>query len=195
MEYAADCPFNFGRVELYAGTPLLARMKAEGRCRGDYMQWDYDLGSPEVERVFALAMQTFGPRNFGDDALANRIMGTRFDIEVARRFHPDVFDPEWLAEGKALSRELGVDSVRGMRRILEHVRRDPTGAGDLDLVAELAPALRAVEQEIRARCQALARRMQRRIGGAPLTDVGDRVATPLQRARENAASFDAGVLS
>jgi radical SAM superfamily enzyme YgiQ (UPF0313 family) len=195
MEYAADCPFNFGRVELYAGTPLLARMKAEGRCRGDYMQWDYELGSPEVERVFALAMQTFGPRNFGDDALANRIMGTRFDIEVARRFHPDAFDPTWLAEGKALSRELGIDSVRGMRRILEHVRRDPTGSGDLDLVAELAPALRATEQEIRARCQALARRMQRRIGGSPLTDVGDRVATPLQRAREDVAVFDAGVLS
>ena len=41
IEYAADFPFNFGRVELYAGTPLLARMQAEGRCRGDYLQWDY----------------------------------------------------------------------------------------------------------------------------------------------------------
>ena len=41
IEDAADYPFNFGRVELYAGTPLLARMQHEGRCSGDYLQWDY----------------------------------------------------------------------------------------------------------------------------------------------------------
>jgi hypothetical protein len=45
---AADFPFNFGRVELYAGTPLLQRMQFERRCWGDYMQWDYALASPMV---------------------------------------------------------------------------------------------------------------------------------------------------
>lgn len=194
MEYAADCPFNFGRVELYAGTPLLARMKSEGRCRGDYMQWDYDLGSPEVERVFDLSMQCFGPRNFGDGALANRIMGTRFDVEVARHFHAERFDAAWLAEGKELSRVLGVDSVLGMRRIVEHVRRDESGAGDAALVREVSEGLRATEAHIRERAVVLASTLQRSIGrGAPLTDMGDRVATPLQRARETNAPAAARV--
>lgn len=80
MRYAAECPSNFGRVELYAGTPLLARMLAEGRCYGDWMQYDYQLATPEVSHVFALSMQCFMPRNFGDDAIANRIMATRFDL-------------------------------------------------------------------------------------------------------------------
>lgn len=193
MEYAAECPFNFGRVELYAGTPLLARMKAEGRCRGDYMQWDYDLGSPEVERVFDLSMRCFGPRNFGGDALANRIMGTRFDLEVARHFHRDAIDLRWLEQGKALSRELGLDSVAAMRRIVEHVR---SGARDDEaLVTGLSAELRAVEADVRERARDLAARLAARIGrGAPLTELGDRVATPLQRAREG-AGIDAGVLS
>jgi hypothetical protein len=52
IRHAAEFPFNFGRVELYAGTPLLARLQAEKRCRGDYMQWDYKLGSPDVDRVW-----------------------------------------------------------------------------------------------------------------------------------------------
>ncbi len=196
MEYAADCPFNFGRVELYAGTPLLARMQAEGKCRGDYMQWDYDLGSPEIERVFELSMRTFGARNFGNDALANRIMGTRFDIEVARKFQPAMFDPAWLAEGKALSRELGVDSVRGMRRIVEHAQRHPhrDDAADRDFIATLSGELRTIEDDIRGRARALARRIQSRLGGRALTDLGDKVATPLQRARET-NTFDAGALS
>jgi anaerobic magnesium-protoporphyrin IX monomethyl ester cyclase len=193
MEYAAECPFNFGRVELYAGTPLLARMQAEGRCRGDYMQWDYDLGGPEVERVFELSMQAFGYRNFGNDALANRIMGTRFDIEVCRHFHPDIFDRAWHEEGKRLSRELGLDSVRGMRRIMSHVRT--AEGGDEAMVEELTAELRATEEIIREKARALARELQARIGrGMPLTDLGDRVATPLQRARET-NGFDAGALS
>lgn len=197
MEYAADCPFNFGRVELYAGTPLLARMKQENRCRGDYMQWDYDLGSAEVERVFDLSMRTFGYRNFGGDALANRIMGTRFDIEVARHFHPEIFEPAWLEEGRNLSRELGRDSARQMRRIVDHVTSNPTDTSRDDLlVTDLTPKLRAVEVDIKSRCQALARTMANKVGGRPLTDVGDKVATPLQRAREGTAvGFDAGALS
>jgi len=199
MEYAADCPFNFGRVELYAGTPLLARMKQENRCRGDYMQWDYDLGGPDVERVFDLSMRTFGYRNFGGDALANRIMGTRFDIEVARHFHPDRFEAAWLEEGKSLSRELGLDSAKNMREIVGHVTAHPSDLTKDDLlVSSIAPRLRAVEIDIKARCQALARTIASKVGGRPLTDVGDRVATPLQRAREGmptAAGFDAGAIS
>ena len=87
MREASEFPFNFGRVELYAGTPLLARMQTEKRCRGDYMQWDYDLASRDVERVFSLSMRCFHRRNFGDAALANDLRGTRFDVAVARHFH------------------------------------------------------------------------------------------------------------
>ena len=61
IEYAADYPFNFGRVELYAGTPLLSRMQAEGRCTGDYLQWDYRLAAPDIQRLYELAMACFPP--------------------------------------------------------------------------------------------------------------------------------------
>ena len=52
MRFAPGIPSNFGRVEFYAGTPLLARMQQEGRVVGDYMQWDYDLANPSIERIF-----------------------------------------------------------------------------------------------------------------------------------------------
>jgi anaerobic magnesium-protoporphyrin IX monomethyl ester cyclase len=182
MREAAEFPFNFGRVELYAGTPLLGRMQLERRCWGDYMQWDYALGSPEVERVFELGMKCFFPRNFGKDALANRIMGTRFDIEVARHFHAERFDPEWLERGKQLSRALGIDSTEGLAQIVEHVQRGTVS--DEQLVAEVSARLRAREQEIAAAARALARRMSAALGrGKPLTDIGDRVATSLQTGR------------
>lgn len=179
---ACEFPFNFGRVELYAGTPLLSRMQFEKRCWGDYMQWDYALRAPEVERIFALSMQCFHQRNFGDGALANCIMGTRFDVEVARHFHPDQFRPEWLIEAKQISRALALDTADGLTEIVDHVKRDDKS--DSQLVEQLSCRLRAREQEIGTRARALAFSIQQLVGGMSLTDIGDRIATPLQRARE-----------
>lgn len=184
LRYAAEFPSNFGRVELYAGTPLLARMQAEGRARGDYMQWDYALASREVERVFSLSMECFHARNFGHDALANRIMGTRFDLEVCRHFHPEIFRPAWLAEGKALNQQLARDTADGLTAIVDAVKRGASIDDERALVNSLAPGLRATEREVGERCRDLAQRLQTAIGrGRPLTDLGDRVATPLQTQR------------
>ncbi len=185
MRYAAEFPFNFGRVELYAGTPLLARMQAEGRARGDYMQWDYDLASEEVERVFKLALEAFHARNFGDDALANRIMGTRFDVEVVRHFHRDVFRKEWLDEGCALNRILSLDTADALARIVAHVKSGANRAEDIRVVVELSRTLRATELVVGERCKVLARTLQKSVGRrVPLTEIGDRVATPLQTPRK-----------
>jgi radical SAM superfamily enzyme YgiQ (UPF0313 family) len=189
MEYAADHPFNFARVELYAGTPLLARMQVEGRTRGDYMQWDYDLASNEVERVFAIAMRAFTERNFGEHAPATEIMAARFDVEVIRHFHPDRLDPAWLDECRALARVLGGDTARGLGRIVAHVRAHAGGAGDADRVFadELAAELRRTEAVVLARARQLVRDVKARVRrGRSLTAIGDRVATPLQDARGGA---------
>jgi radical SAM superfamily enzyme YgiQ (UPF0313 family) len=182
MRFAAEYPSNFGRVELYAGTPLLHRMLAEGRCRGDWLQWDYSLANPEVERVFEMAMDAFHQRNFGEDALNNRIMGTRFDLEVCRHFHPDIFRPEWLTQGKELCRSLALDSADALAAIVDRVQSGAPRREDRAFIAELAPRLRAKEQVIGREARDLARRLHQAIGrGRPLTEIGDRVATPLQR--------------
>jgi hypothetical protein len=159
-------------------------MQAEDRCRGDYMQWDYSLATPEIDRVFRMAATAFHDRNFGPDALANTLMGTRFDIEVCRHFHPDLFEPEWLAEGIALNTDLTRDSVAVLRRIVARVRDPDAPANrDLNFARALIPSLQRMDRRIRTRARALAARVLGAIGqGAPLTELGDRVATPLQRA-------------
>ncbi len=53
-----DYPSNFGRVELYAGTPLLTRMQNEARASGDYLRWNYAQSSEEMEQVFRIAMRS-----------------------------------------------------------------------------------------------------------------------------------------
>jgi radical SAM superfamily enzyme YgiQ (UPF0313 family) len=182
MDQACDFPFNFGRVELYAGTPLLHRMLAEKRARGDYLQWDYNLNDVHIERVFRLAMGAFRDRNFGADALNNRIMGTRFDIEVCRHFHPDRHEDRWRDQAISLTEQLGKDSVASLRAIVEHVRTTHEGAGDGRLVTQLAREMRRTEARIREDAAELAAHITRALGrGRPLTFIGDRVATSLQQ--------------
>jgi anaerobic magnesium-protoporphyrin IX monomethyl ester cyclase len=163
MEAHADRPWNFGRVELYAGTPLLARLQAEGRCTGDYLGWNYRLASPAVQRVFELATVCFYRRNFASGALANRLQATRFDVEVCRHFHGRAYRPAWLREAQALSRQLGQDSVAALRAIVAHVRAGAPGPRR-EFVANLSARLRAVEADIGAQAHDLEQRIRATVG-------------------------------
>ena len=155
MERHAEAPMNFGRVELYAGTPLLRRMLAEGRCSGDYLGWDYSLRDEAMQRVFESAMRCFYDRNFAPGSLANRLMGTRFDVEVARFFHADQYRPAWLRSARALSSALARDSVAGLREIVSSVSEGRARADGDDFEQDLRSRLRATEARLAGAAEAL----------------------------------------
>lgn len=181
LEKWAQVPFNFGRVELYAGTPLLDRLRREGRARGDWMQWDYSLNDPSIERAFRLAMRAFAERNFAADAVVTTAMGVRADVEVIRHFRPEQFKPSWVGRSKAISRELGLGTVRGLREIVARVR---SGAADHDDEVwgdALAHRLAQEEALVRSATRALVQELcEAAPEGRPLTHVNDVMATALQ---------------
>jgi len=164
IEANGDYPSNFGRVELYAGTPLLARMQSESRARGDYLRWGYDQGSPQMEEIFRVAMRCFYPRNFGHGALANRLQSTRFDVEVCRFFHPELSTDAWMEGARSLSRELAGDSARAMREIISWVRGSPSRDERDAFESELSGRLRTAEAAIGAAATALEHEVQAAVG-------------------------------
>ncbi len=185
LEQWAHVPFNFGRVELYAGTPLLARLQQEGRVRGDWMQWDYALHDEAIERVFGLAMRAFAQRNFAADAVVTTAMGVRADVEVLRYFRPQVFQPRWVTQAQGLSRQLGSGTVRGLREIVARVRAGEGRQGDEAWGDALAARLSREEADVRAACRALVEELRAVAPeGRPLTKLGDVMATALQPTHE-----------
>lgn len=169
IEAHAHHPFNFGRVELYAGTPLLERMQAERRAVGDWLQWDYPLNDQHIQRVFQMATRAFFERNFSGTALANELMTTRFEVEVARHFHPELFRPTWLEEAKRLNRTLGSDSAQGLRRLISHVRETQSPSRDEAVADELALHLRQLEAVVRERARALEEELRCAVAGQATT--------------------------
>lgn len=164
MERYAHVPFNFGRAELYAGTPLLARMQVEGRARGDWVGWDYSLNDPSIQAVFDVTMKLFYDRNFAHDAVANRLQGTRFDVEVAASLHADRFRPEWRAEAEDCNRTLGLDSAAALRRIIRFVQDHGADADPRPFIAAEGAHLREVERAVHARASDLEYTVRTEVG-------------------------------
>ena len=163
MERHAAVPNNFGRVELYAGTPLLAQLQAEGRCTGDYLAWDYQIADASVQRVFEIATKCFYTRNFSEDAAPHKLMQARFSVEIAAHFHAPIFRESWRAEAKRLAGLLTHDSVQGMREIIAFVQRGGGRSDEMDFTLDLAGKLRATERVINAAADVLDRDIENTI--------------------------------
>jgi anaerobic magnesium-protoporphyrin IX monomethyl ester cyclase len=158
---------NFGRVELYAGTPLLARLQREQRAVGDYLAWDYNQATEPMQRVFELSMEAFRERNFSGRALANRLQSTRFDAEIARHFHADRFRPEWLQRAKELSQRLTDSSAQGVRRIVAYVQDGAeSNLDERRFVQQVSGELRECEAAIEALAFQLEHEVCREVGAA-----------------------------
>jgi len=166
MEEFADVPFNFCRAEVYAGTPLKATLEKEGRLRGDYLAWTYEMKDPRVELLFRVCTTAFYGRNFKPDGIANLNMGIRFDAEVLKRFHPDGWDDDYGARLEAFSRGVGTDTVKHVREALAFARE--VALDDRAAVHGFTLALaRKVSQsdlELLGRVKALRREMEERAG-------------------------------
>ena len=86
----------------------------------------------------------------------------RFDLEVARRFHPEAHDERLYRAGTALSRRLALDSVATLRTLARSRRGTrPDRARDAALVTRLAERARAVEAEVRAEMLEIATELAR----------------------------------
>ena len=94
-------------------------------------------------------------------------MGIRFDNEVMRFFYPAAWDGEWQGRLLELSRDVGLHSVREMRRALAFVRaadpydQEAIKGFTLELAREIARAdlaligrIKALRREMVARIQA-----------------------------------------
>ncbi len=168
MEEFAAVPLNFCRAEVYAGTALKRVLEEQGRLRGDYLAWGYEMRDPRVELLFRISSTAFMSRNFKSDGVASLNMGIRFDNEVLRHFYAEGWDSEWHDRLRTLSTEVNRDSVARMREALAF-------AAEVDLAdhatikaftLSLARALARADLGFIQRCRAIRAEIERRVDTA-----------------------------
>ena len=79
-------PMNFCRTEIYAGTPLEAKLRKEGRLLGDYWGYDYRMSDPRAQRVFEAMYATMEERNRRGDCLHHLTMELDYLLQLREDF-------------------------------------------------------------------------------------------------------------
>ena len=77
-------PVNFCKMLPYAGTPIEAQLKREGRLRGTISQPDYSFLDPRMDLYAHFVHQTFQRRNFKYSGLVERLCTCLFDVVLTR---------------------------------------------------------------------------------------------------------------
>jgi hypothetical protein len=77
-------PINFCKMLPYAGTPIEALLRKEGRLKGTVSQPDYGFNDPRVDWYDFLVQRVFLRRNFATDGIVALLQQADFDWRLAR---------------------------------------------------------------------------------------------------------------
>jgi len=127
MERHMENPFNFCRAEVYAGTGLEAKLRAENRLLGDYFAFDYRIKDPRAEAFHQIANYAFFDRNFDDMGLHYLNMQVDFLFQVLRRFRPELLTMTLRAAVRSFVKETNLDTYQCLCQIYDLVVDDAHG--------------------------------------------------------------------
>lgn len=82
MAGAGQAPLSFGRMEVYAGTPILNRLYTEGRLTGNYLGWNYTIADPRVEMLFRLMYATMRHRHYENAGLGKQCTLAYYELTM-----------------------------------------------------------------------------------------------------------------
>jgi anaerobic magnesium-protoporphyrin IX monomethyl ester cyclase len=93
MAGEGQAPLSFGRMEVYAGTPILERLQREGRLTGNYLAWNYTIPDPRVEMLFRLMIATMRHRHYANDGLAKQCSIAYYELMMYNYLLKEQADP------------------------------------------------------------------------------------------------------
>jgi anaerobic magnesium-protoporphyrin IX monomethyl ester cyclase len=123
-------PINFCRAEVYAGTPLERRLRAEGRLLGDYWGWDYVIADPRAQRAFEAIAVCFQDRNHSDDGLHHVAMALDYEHQLLGHFFSTT--ESIRRQVKRFIIEVNLNTVAHLEAIIDAVLRGQVTGSERD---------------------------------------------------------------
>jgi hypothetical protein len=133
-------PLNFGRTEVYAGTPLEARLRSQNRLIAKDFITTYRIADPRAQMAFEIFKEVFIPRNFHDDGMNLEAMKLDYYFHLLRHFRPERADASLEKQVKGWLLSLNTNNAELLERICDFVEAgmpmDSQVAGFAQLLAE-----------------------------------------------------------
>ncbi len=160
LERHLDDPFNICRTEIYAGTPLLSRMQAEGRVRGSYMAYHYVIEDPAVQRASELSVRLLRERCWRTGGLMNSAIGFDHLAAVVARFYGDEGSARRLIEAVAdWKRAVNRSTIDLLRELVDIAALQERGSDVDDRLHRFIETERRSRLALGEECKALRRQL------------------------------------
>jgi hypothetical protein len=109
--------FNFQEVQVYPGTPLAARLRAEGRGANDPWPMPYTIADPRAELLRRLNRIVFASSG-AHAKLCDVLTQAWFDLLLQRRFQPQQFSADRARQLKVTTARTNAESLGVWREML-----------------------------------------------------------------------------
>jgi radical SAM superfamily enzyme YgiQ (UPF0313 family) len=137
-----DLPWNVCRTEIYSGTALRDRLRAEGRLEGDYRSYGYTMKDLRAEMLFRILRISLHDRALAIESLLNRLISLSF----ARQLHGHYFPGE---QSEKLSQRIMHVSVEARRDTVDAIREAAAFVRNVDVHDHANMRAFAVRQGLR----------------------------------------------
>jgi radical SAM superfamily enzyme YgiQ (UPF0313 family) len=124
MAGQGQAPLSFGRMEVYAGTPILDRLRREGRLSGNYLAWTYAISDPRVEMLFRLMIATMRRRHYDNDGLAKQCSIACYELTMYGYLHREGRDSKLSEQLREIVARANNHSIAMLEEMFDFVRHE-----------------------------------------------------------------------
>jgi len=154
-----DHPMNFCRTEVYAGTPLEARLRRQGRLLGDMWGLDYVIRDPRAEQAYEALRYVLAGRSATMSCVNYLAMLVDFELQLLERFHGR--RDALRRESRELIRRLNGDTAERLETIADMAEKDClSGAHGMSHLEGLLDETVAADRDFSREAAELTRRIR-----------------------------------
>lgn len=147
------CVAGFCRTLPYVGTPMEQQMRAEGRLSGPALEADYSFLDSRLDAMWDFSLVAFAGRNYGKNAVWDRLRGLLFEARLDYRDRPH--DPDFLAAARTLTQASNTLLLDVAEEALEHLEHSRHPRADDPALIRLARFSRQENERIRSIMESL----------------------------------------
>ncbi len=120
MAGEGQAPLSFGRMEVYAGTPILDRLQRERRLTGDYMAWNYSISDPRVELLFRMTFATMRQRYFRIEGVGKQCSLAYYELMMHQYVQRDRADGALSTQLREMVARINNHSLMLMQEMFDY---------------------------------------------------------------------------
>ena len=122
-----EFPFDFGRTEIVAGSPLEKQVIEENLLQGKWPNWDYKIKDMAVEQMFRINTATFRKKESNFATLAHGNISFSYHASVVTRLYPGAVSQKLRSDTTALiikSNRFIIDNLLELYRLVATLKSE-----------------------------------------------------------------------